>query len=192
MKNFICGTGFGIAFCAVLFVAYSFLRPVPAATADLDMSIEDMGYSYVDFKYKDLVLYDIGVKVNNELYVRPDKLMTFLGKEIQYANEGEQLIITERPENSIKESTAAALGQTNKQNIGEILDKKFTSQHWEADPETEGKLVFRGVDSQKDQYEIVFLINKSGEMTIQTIFINGTELSEEAKSEKIKNIFEAK
>lgn len=192
MKNFIYGTAFGIALCLALFITYSFLRPIPAATADVDLSMKDMGYSYVDFKYKDLVLYDIGVKVNNELYVRPDKLMTFLGKEIQYANDGEQLIITERPENSIKEASAVAFGQTNKQHIGEILNKKFTSQHWEADPEVEGKLVFRGVDPRKDQYEIVFLINKSEEMTIQNIFVNGVELSEEGKTQKIKNIFEGK
>ncbi len=192
MKNFIYGTGFGIALCLTLFITYSFLRPMPAATADVDLSMEDMGYSNVDFKYKDLVLYDIGVKINNELYVRPDKLMTFLGKEIQYDNDGEQLIITERPENDIKEASAAALGQMNKQNIGEILNKKFTSQHWEADPEVEGKLVFQGLDARKDQYEIIFLINKSEEMTIQNVFVNGVELSEEGKTEKIKSIFEGK
>lgn len=192
MKNFIYGTGFGIVLCIGLFVAYSFLRPVPAATAEMDLNMKDMGYSYVDFKYNDLVLYDIGIKFNNELYVRPDKLMTFIGKDVQYDNGGEQIVITERPENSIKEASAVALGQTSKQNIGEVLNKKFTSQHWEADPEEEGKLLFRGSDEKKDQYEIVFLINKSEEMTIQNIFVNGVELSEEEKTKKIKNIFEGK
>lgn len=192
MKNFIYGTGFGILLCIGLFVTYSFLRPMPGATAEIDLDMKDLGYSYVDFKYNDLVLYDIGIKINNELYVRPDKLMAFIGKEVQYANEGEQIIITERPENTIKEASAVALGQTNKQDIGEVLNKKFSSQHWEADPEEEGHLVFRGVDEKKDQYEIDFLINKSDEMTIQNIFVNGAELSEEDKTEKIKNIFEGK
>lgn len=192
MRQFIYGTGFGMLLCICLIVAYSFLKPTPGATAEIDLNMKDLGYSYVDFKYKDLVLYDIGIKVNNELYVRPDKLMTFLGKDVQYANEGEQIIITERPENSIKEASSVALGQTNKQNIGEVLNKKFSSQHWEADPEEEGKLVFRGSDEKKDQYEIVFLINRSEEMTIQNIFVNGVELSEEEKTKKIKNIFEGK
>lgn len=192
MKHFIYGTGFGMLLCISLFVIYSFLRPLPGATAEIDLNMKDMGYSYVDFKYNDLVLYDIGIKINNELYVRPDKLLTFIGKETEYANEGEQIIISERPENTIKEASSVALGQTNKQNIGEILNKRFSSQHWEADPEEEGKLVFRGTDEKKDQYEIIFLINKSEEMTIQNIFVNGVELSEEDKTEKIKNIFEGK
>lgn len=192
MKNFIYGTGFGVSLCVVFFVVYSFLRPIPAATAAIELDMKDMGYSYVDFKYNDLVLYDIGIKVNNELYVRPDKLMTFLGKDTVFSNNGEQIIITERPENMIKEASTAALGQASKKSVGEVLDKHFSSQHWEADPEEEGKLIFRGMDMEKEQYEIVFLVNKSEEMTIQTIFINGIELSDEARFEKIKKIFAQK
>lgn len=192
MNKFISGIIVGISISAVLFISVSFFALRPTLAQDLELDMKDMGYSYVDFKYNDLVLYDIGIKVNNELYVRPDKLMTFMGKEIQFSDGGAQVIISERPENSVINASTAALGQTNKKTVGEILNKHFESQHWEADPEVEGKLVFRGIDGAKDHYEVIFLINKSGEMTIQTIYINCVELSDESKAQKIKELFSEK
>lgn len=189
MRKFILGIGVGVAISAVCFIALSLFAPKPNAAQELELDMENLGYSYVDFKYKDLVLYDIGIKVNNELYVRPDKLMTFLGKEIQYNEGGAQLLITERPENSVMSTSTAALGQTSQKTVGEQLSEHFTAQHWEADPEVEGKLVFTGTDLSRNQYEMVFLINKAGEMTIQSISLNGALLSEDAKTQKIKELF---
>jgi hypothetical protein len=192
MKKFILGITVGIFMSIALYFGVSFFSMNATAAQDVNLNKEDVSYSYVDFKYNDLVLYDIGIKVNNDLYVRPEKLMTFMGKEIQYTNKddkGSQMIITERPENNVLSSSTAALGQTNQKTVGDQLNRKFTSQHWEADPEVEGKLVFRGIDQNKIHYEIIFLINKGGEMTIQTIYQDGTELSDKSKAEKIKALF---
>lgn len=192
MKKFIMGIAVGVLLSTLIYFGINMIALKPTLAQDVRLNAENIGYSYVDFNYNDLVLYDIGIKVNNELYVRPDKLMTFMGKEIQFADDGAKIIITERPENSVVNASTAALGQTNQKTVGEQLGKKFKSQHWEADPEVEGKLVFRGLDENKIHYEIVFLINKAGEMTIQSIYQDGTELLDSAKATKIKDLFGGK
>lgn len=189
MKKFILGIMVGMCLSIVAYFGINLMAPKPTLAQEVALNAGDINYAYVDFNYNDLVLYDIGIRVNNELYVRPDKLMTFMGKEIQFTEDGAKVIITERPENTVVNASTAALGQTNQKTVGEQLGKKFKSQHWEADPEVEGKLYFRGVDSNKIHYEIVFMINKKGEMTIQTIFQDGTELLEDLKSKKIKELF---
>lgn len=99
------------------------------------------------------------------------------------------MVIAEKPENTILESSTAALGQYSKSTIGEMLNKRFQSQHWDADPEEENKLVFSGTDLNKNHYEIVFWINSANEMTIQSILVNGTELSERARVSEMKKLF---
>ncbi len=189
MKKIGLGIGIGIIISMLCFAVFFFWRPISKPVEVNGSEPKNMTYAYVDFKYNELVLYDIGVRIDNELYVRPDKLMTFMGKEIQYDDDGKEVVITERPENSVINSSTAALGQTNQKTVGDMLSKQFSDQHWEADPEVEGKLIFSGVDNLKDHYEIVFLINKTKEMAIQAIYINGSEILEESKTQKIKELF---
>lgn len=190
MKQFTIGLMAGVLLTVLSYMGFSLLSSKSSAALNFDSkAIENAAYEYVDFRYKDLALSDVGLKVDGEIYVSPDKLLALIGKQMNSDQRTSQLIITDKPENVVLSASTAALGQLSKSTIGDMLDEKFQSQHWDADPEEENKLVFSGIDLSKNHYEIVFWINKANEMAIQTIYLNGTELSEQAKVSEIKRLF---
>lgn len=189
MKSYFLGLGSGLALAIVAVLFFVLLTPSQTSAVQLNSKVDFASYTYVDFRYEDLVLNDVGVVADGEVYVKPDKLLSLLGKTMDKDERSDQLVIGEKPENVVLGASTAALGQFSKGTIGDMLSQKFQSQHWDADPEEENKLVFRGLDLSKNHYEIVFWINKSNEMTIQTIYINGNELSEQAKIDEMKRLF---
>lgn len=189
MKSYLLGLVSGVLVAVAGFLFMNIVTPDSIAAENENNQAGMASYDYVDFRYEDLILSDVGVTVGGEIYIKPEKLLSFMGKTLEEDDRSGQLVIGEKPENVILEASTAALGKFSKGTIGEMLDAKFQSQHWDADPEEENKLVFRGTDLSKNQYEMVFWINKSNEMTIQSIYINGNELSEQAKIEEMKKLF---
>lgn len=190
MKQFTVGLLAGVMLTILAYLGFTLMSSKSSAELNFDpLAINNAAYEYVDFRYKDLALSDVGLKVDGEIYVSPDKLLALIGKQMNTDERTSQLIITDKPENVVLSASTAALGQMSKSTIGDMLNEKFQSQHWDADPEEEDKLVFRGIDLSKNHYEIVFFINKTNEMAIQTIYLNGTELSESAKISEIKRLF---
>lgn len=190
MKQFTLGLMAGVLLAVLAYFGFSLMGSQSSAELNFDpQAIDSAAYAYVDFRYKDLALSDVGLKVDGEIYVSPDKLLALIGKQMNTDERTSQLIITDKPENVVLSASTAALGQLSKSTIGDMLDEKFQSQHWDADPEEENKLVFSGVDLSKNRYEIVFWINQANEMAIQTIYLNGIELSEQAKVSEIKRLF---
>lgn len=189
MKHYAAGIITGILIVILGGLGINLLSAKSSADENQDLASKNIQYAYVDFRYQNLVLSDVGITVDGKLYVTPDKLLSFLGKQINEDQRSSQMVIADKPENVILGSSTAALGQYNKGTIGEMLDKHFQSQHWDADPEEENKLVFSGMDLNKNHYEIIFCINNTNEMTIQSILINGTELSEQARVTEMKKLF---
>lgn len=190
MKQFTAGLLAGVVLAVLAYLGFNLISSNSSAEMAFDpMAIKNAAYEYVDFRYKDLALSDVGLRVDGDVYVNPDKLLALIGKELELDERSSQLIISDKPETAVLNASTAALGQMSKNTIGDMLNEKFQSQHWDADPEEENKLVFRGIDLSKNHYEIVFWINKTNEMAIQTIYLNGTELSESAKISEIKRLF---
>ncbi len=189
MKQYLVGMLTGVLIVVLGFLGFNLLSAKSSAAQNQELKSKNIQYTYVDFRYQDLVLSDVGIAVDGQLYIEPNKLLSFLGKQIKKDERSNQMVIAEKPENTILESSTAALGQYSKSTIGEMLNKRFQSQHWDADPEEENKLVFSGTDLNKNHYEIVFWINSANEMTIQSILVNGTELSERARVSEMKKLF---
>lgn len=189
MKQFIMGTLFGILLMAAVWAGNTMLG-IPVADAGSHETKElEVVYSNVDFNYNGLVLYDIGLKVNDEIYVKPKKLMQFMGKDIQFGEEESQIVINERPENRVTHASVEAIGKTDKQTIGQMLGKKFLTQHWEAIDNEEGIIVFRGTNSQDEHIEIEFIVKSDEDMSVRKIYKNGIALNDREKDDVLQKLF---
>lgn len=189
MKQFYCGIIAGVLISIFGFAGFKWLGSGSALKVDHALREKNITYCNVDLNYNGLVLYDIGIKVDNDVFIKPKKLIQFLGKDIQIANEGLQMVINERPETFVADASVEVLKPHNKLTIGQVLSKTFLSQKWGADEKEEGVINFEGVNNKDIHYKIEFLIDKDQELTVRKIYENGIALSDEEKEKMIQKLF---
>lgn len=153
------------------------------------LSGKQMNYSNVDFNYNGLVLYDVGIKVDNEVYIKPKKLLQFLGKDLQTGDNPEQLVINERPEAVVASSSSSVLKKDKDETIGQALSKHFRAAKWYADEKEEGVIHFEGIGRNNIDYSFEFLLDANQEMTVRKVYENGIALSDEERDKLLAAIF---